>query len=79
MRMVSTLKRAPAGNCIQPLAMSIHSAERFVAMARAQVTIKWLIFDSRFHAKKNRPTKVASRKKAISPSMASGAPNTSPT
>ena len=29
--------------------------------------------------KKNSPTKVASRKKAVSPSISSGAPNTSPT
>ena len=48
-------------------------------MASAQVTIRCATLLILFQPKKKRPTKVASRKKAISPSMASGAPNTSPT
>ena len=79
MRMVSELKRAPTGFCIQPLAIRIHSADRLVPSATSQVTTRWPHFDSRSQPKKNRPTKVASRKKAISPSIASGAPKMSPT
>ena len=79
MRMVSTLKRAPTGFCIQALAIRIHSAERLVANASRLVTIRCPSLDSRFQPKKNRPTKVASRKKAISPSIANGAPKMSPT
>ena len=79
MRMVCGLKAAPTGFCIQPLAIRIHSAEKLEPMATAQVAIRWPTLESLSQPKKNRPTKVASRKKAISPSMASGAPNTSPT
>ncbi|MCY1514512.1 hypothetical protein D9M68_490570 [compost metagenome] len=79
MRMVSGLKIDPTGFCIQPLAIRIHSAEKLVPKATSQVTARWLTLDIRFQPKKNRPTKVASRKKAISPSSASGAPKMSPT
>ena len=43
------------------------------------VTIKCCVLLRRSQPKKNRPMKVDSRKKAISPSMASGAPKMSPT
>ena len=79
MRMVSGLKRAPTGCCIQPLAIRIHSADRLEPSATSQVTARWDTLDSLSQPKKKRPMKVASRKKAISPSMASGAPKTSPT
>ena len=79
MRMVCGLKAAPTGCCIQPLAMRIHSAERFEPMATAQVVSRCWRGVSLSQPKKNSPTKVASRKKAISPSMASGAPKMSPT
>ncbi len=79
MRMVSGLNTAPTGFCIQPLAIRIHSAEKLVPSAISQVMVRCCTFDSRLQPKKNRPMKVASRKNAISPSIASGAPNTSPT
>ena len=44
-----------------------------------QVTVKCCTLDRRPQPKKNRPMKVASRKNAIRPSMASGAPKMSPT
>ena len=79
MRIVSGLNVAPTGFCIQPLAIRIHTAERFEPMATSQVTMRWPTFDSLPQPKKNRPTKVDSRKNAIRPSMASGAPKMSPT
>ncbi len=79
MRMVRALKWAPTGNCIQPLAINIHSADRLEPIASAQVAIRCCTLLSRSQAKKNNPMKVASRKKAIRPSIASGAPKMSPT
>ncbi|MNN83499.1 hypothetical protein D3C81_2005440 [compost metagenome] len=79
MRIVSGLNTAPTGFCIQPLAIRIHSADRLVPNAINQVTVRCCTLDSRPQPKKNRPMKVASRKNAIKPSMASGAPKMSPT
>ncbi len=79
MRMVSGLNTAPVGFCIQPLAIRIHSADRLVPSAISQVTVRCCTRESRLQPKKNRPMKVASRKNAISPSIASGAPKMSPT
>ncbi len=79
MRMVSKLNSEPTGFCIQPLAMRIHSAERFEPSATSQVTARCCTLERRSQPKKNRPMKVDSRKNAISPSMASGAPKMSPT
>ena len=79
MRMVSGLNTAPTGFCIQPLAIRIHSADRLVPSAISQVTVRCWTLLSRPQPKKNRPMKVASRKNAIRPSMASGAPKMSPT
>ena len=59
--------------------MRIHSAERLEPSATSPVTTRCAIFESRSQPKKNRPTKVDSRKKAMSPSIASGAPKMSPT
>ena len=78
-RMVCGLNSAPTGFCIQPLAIRIQSAEKFEPRATAQVTSRCLTLDSRSQPKKKRPTRVASMKKAISPSRASGAPKMSPT
>ncbi len=78
-RIVSWLKVAPTGSCIQPLAIRIQSAERLLPMASIIVTIRCAGFDSRSQPKKNRPTNVDSRKNAISPSTASGTPKMSPT
>ena len=79
MRMVSKLNSAPTGACIQPLAIRIHSADRLVPMAINVVTSKCCGLLRRSQPKKNRPIMVDSRKKAISPSIASGAPKMSPT
>ncbi len=79
MRMVSMLKAAPTGFCIQPLAIRIHSAERLVPIAMSSVTSRWRWRDNRSQPKKNRPMKVDSRKNAMSPSIASGVPKMSPT
>ena len=78
-RRVSISKCAPVGYCIQPLAFNIHNAERFEPNATSHVTSRcWYLF-SRCQPKKNSPTKVDSRKKAINASIASGAPKISPT
>ena len=79
MRMVSGLNCAPTGFCIQPLAIRIHSADRLEPIATSQVTARWPSLLMRSQPKKNRPTKVDSRKNAIRPSIASGAPKMSPT
>ena len=79
MRIVSGLNCAPTGCCIQALAMRIHSAERLEPRATRAVTARCPTRESRSQPKKNRPTNVASRKNAIRPSMASGAPKMSPT
>ena len=79
MRIVSGLNRLPTGFCIQPLAMRIHRAERLEPRATMNVTPRCASLESLSQPKNISPTNVASRKNAISPSMASGAPNTSPT
>ena len=79
LRIASKLNSAPTGYCIQPLAIKIHSAEKFEPMATSQVAIRCFTFDILSQPKKNNPTKVDSKKKAIRPSMASGAPKISPT
>jgi hypothetical protein len=48
-------------------------------MATSQATTRCCTFDRLSPPKKSKPTKVASRKKAIIPSMARGAPKMSPT
>ena len=40
MRMVSGLKCAPVGFCIQALAIKIHSADRLLPIATSQVTVR---------------------------------------
>jgi hypothetical protein len=79
MRTVCGSKRAPTGLCIQPFAIRIQSAEKLAPMPTSQVTTRWPTLESRSHPKKKIPTKVASRKNAIKPSSASGAPKMSPT
>ena len=78
-RMVIGLNSAPTGFCIQPLAIRIHMADRFEPIAIRKVTARCWRLVRRSQPKKNRPIKVDSKKNAISPSMARGAPNTSPT
>jgi hypothetical protein len=78
-RMVSKLNSAPTGYCIQPFAIRIHRAEKLAPSAISQVTTMCCSLLIRSQPKKNRPTKVLSRKNAIRPSIASGAPKMSPT
>ena len=79
MRMVWGLKANPTGFCIQPLAIRIHRADRLEPSATMTVVSRCMGLDSFSQPKNMTPTKVASRKKAIRPSIASGAPKTSPT
>ena len=53
--------------------------DRLTKTQHLMVTSRCCWRDRRSQPKKNRPMKVDSRKKAISPSIASGAPKTSPT
>ncbi len=50
-----------------------------VASENAQAQARWTFLDSRSHPKIHRPRKVDSTKNATRPSIASGAPKTSPT
>ena len=54
-------------------------AERAVPIATAQMQARWMRLGSRPQPNSHSPRNVDSRKNAASPSMASGAPNTSPT
>jgi hypothetical protein len=56
----------------------IASDFNFETMRMEMVSFSELVLNRRSQPKKNRPTKVDSRKKAIRPSMASGAPKISP-
>ena len=73
------LKVIPIGYCIHALATSIHRAERFAPMAVSHVAVRWNPLETLFQPKNITAMKVLSRKKAIMPSMASGAPKISPT
>lgn len=57
----------------------MNSADSALPAATAQIVARWTRLDSLSQPKIHRPRKVDSRKKAARPSMASGAPNTSPT
>ncbi len=54
-------------------------AEMFVPIAASQIVARCSRFGSRCHPKIHRPRNVDSRKNAIRPSIASGAPKMSPT
>ncbi len=79
LRIWSGSKAMPTGFCIQALATSIHSAERLTPIATSQVEARWKPRLTLFQPKNITATNVASMKKASIPSMASGAPNMSPT
>ena len=79
MRIVSKLKSEPTGYCIHALAIKIQSAERLEPKAMQIVTIRCVDFFRRVQPKKNKPMKVDSKKNAINPSIARGAPKMSPT
>ena len=57
----------------------MNAAESTVPSATSQMVARWTPFGRRPQPKIHRPRKVDSRKNAASPSIASGAPNTSPT
>ncbi len=78
-RAVAGLKAVPTGFCIHELATRIHRAERFAPIAVSHVDVRWKRLETRFQPKNITARKVASMKKAIIPSMASGAPKMSPT
>ena len=76
---VSGLNTIPTGFSIQALATSIQRAERLAPMATSQVEVRWNFLLTLFQPKNITATKVDSRKKAMIPSTARGAPNMSPT
>ena len=55
------------------------AAESTVPRATSQIVARWTPLGRRPHPNTQRPRKVDSRKNAARPSIASGAPNTSPT
>jgi hypothetical protein len=57
----------------------MNAADSTPPAAAAQIVARCTRRDSRFQPKTHRARNVDSRKKAARPSMASGAPNTSPT
>ena len=57
----------------------MNAAESTPPSATIQIVARCTRRDSRFQPKSHSPRNVDSRKNAASPSMASGAPNTSPT
>ena len=76
---VSGLKCIPTGCCIQPFATRIQRAERLEPIATSQVESRCIFLLTLSQPKNITAKKVDSIKKAISPSMASGAPKMSPT
>src|SRR5574344_2170945 len=76
---VSGLKCIPTGCCIQEFATRIQIAEIFAPIAVSQVDARWNLLLTLFHPKYITAKKVLSIKKAITPSIASGAPKMSPT
>ena len=57
----------------------MNAAESAEPSATAQIVARWTRFDRRPQPKSQSPRNVDSKKKATRPSIASGAPNTSPT
>ncbi len=69
----------PTGRCIHELAAMMKNAESQLPSAKSQTVARWRRGPSLFQPKIQRPRKVDSSMNAASPSMASGAPKTSPT
>ncbi len=78
-RPVSGLKWAPTGCCMNEFAEMMKNADRFTAMATTQMQPRCTSLGSRDQPKIHSPMKVDSKKNAARPSIASGAPKTSPT
>src|SRR3984893_7344626 len=64
---------------MKELAAMMKNADKFTATATTQMHARWTSRESRLHPKIHNPRKVDSKKNAAKPSMARGAPNTSPT
>ena len=75
----SSLISKPTGFCMKAFAARMKYAEMIEAIEVNQIVARWAAFGSLSQPKIHSPIKVASRKKAIRPSMASGAPKMSPT
>ena len=69
----------PTGRCIHELATMMKSADSQLPRANSQTVARCTRFDSRSQPKIQSPRNVDSSMNAASPSIASGAPNTSPT
>ena len=69
----------PTGRCIHEFATMMKYAESQLPTANAYAVARCTRGDSRSQPKIQRPRNVDSSMKAASPSMASGAPKTSPT
>ena len=69
----------PTGFCIQEFAAMMNTADRQPPIATAQADARCTPRGSTRHPNTHTPRKVDSRKNAARPSIASGAPNTSPT
>ena len=69
----------PTGRCIHEFATMMKNADSQVPSANSQTVARWTRCESRSQPKIQRPRNVDSSMNAASPSIASGAPNTSPT
>ena len=78
-RPVSGLKRAPTGCCMNEFAAMMKNADRLTAIATIQMQARCTRRGSRVHPNIHKPMNVDSKKNAARPSIASGAPKTSPT
>ena len=78
-RPVSGLNSKPTGFCMKELAARMKYADSTVPMCTSHMQPACSLGGSRSQPKIHRPRNVDSRKNASRPSIASGAPNTSPT
>lgn len=78
-RPVSGLYVAPTGCCMNELALMMKNADMLTAIATIQMQARCTSLGSRVQPKIHNPMKVDSKKKAARPSIARGAPKTSPT
>src|SRR3954468_1094552 len=69
----------PTGCCIHEFAARMKYADAIVASENAHAHARWTFFGSLSQPKIHSPRNVDSTKNATRPSMASGAPNASPT
>ncbi len=69
----------PTGFCMKAFAARMKYAENHAPIVAIQMLARWSALGSLSQPKIHRPMKVASKKNAIRPSKASGAPKTSPT